>query len=412
MAWEPFQQAERYAKRRSQRKLWHKLLGGLACVVVFCTVYALILPAITMEQTAYCGKLAHTHDDSCYTLQLTCGQSAAQRALTDADMAQTQPMQVEPEATQQPDESAVSDETQDVADQTDTTATDEGASAHVHTQACYTSVLTCQKSVHQHTLACYSNPDADVESEAVWTRIAEEVTLTGDWATDVIAMAEQQRGYCESTRNYEVDADGETTRGYTRYGDWYGIPYGDWCAMFVSYCLHYAQVPETAVPYEASCPQWVKQLRKCGLYHDAGTAQPEKGAILFFDYNADGVADHVGLVVSADGGTIRTIEGNSADRVRDCSYAADESQILGYANLPTQEEVTDSARVRRMKTASLRSSRGKVRYSAIYRRVRESIISGNCLIHRFLRNMAAFQWTAPARRKTMILSLGRTASAA
>ena len=48
-------QAQRYSKRKRQKTLWQRVVGFLGCVVVFCTTYAMILPAITMEQTAYCG---------------------------------------------------------------------------------------------------------------------------------------------------------------------------------------------------------------------------------------------------------------------------------------------------------------------------------------------------------------------
>lgn len=56
--------AERYLKTRRKRKRWYQVLSGLAAVVVFCTVYALILPAITMEKP--CPLPEHSHSDSCY----------------------------------------------------------------------------------------------------------------------------------------------------------------------------------------------------------------------------------------------------------------------------------------------------------------------------------------------------------
>lgn len=52
--------------KQNKRKRWHKFVGALACVVVFCTSYALILPAITMEKTTYCGQEEHIHVESCY----------------------------------------------------------------------------------------------------------------------------------------------------------------------------------------------------------------------------------------------------------------------------------------------------------------------------------------------------------
>ena len=50
-----------------RRRIWKKIVGILACVVVFCTTYALILPVITLEKTPSCGKTEHTHTEACYT---------------------------------------------------------------------------------------------------------------------------------------------------------------------------------------------------------------------------------------------------------------------------------------------------------------------------------------------------------
>ena len=66
-------QAEQYAKRHKRRRVWQKVVGSLACVVVFITTYMLILPAITMEQTTYCGYEEHQHGEGCFEKQLICG---------------------------------------------------------------------------------------------------------------------------------------------------------------------------------------------------------------------------------------------------------------------------------------------------------------------------------------------------
>lgn len=49
----------------------------LSCIVVFCTVYALILPAITLERKTVCGQEEHSHTEECYSSdgQLTCGKT-------------------------------------------------------------------------------------------------------------------------------------------------------------------------------------------------------------------------------------------------------------------------------------------------------------------------------------------------
>ena len=64
------------AKQRKKRTLWRNLVVCFAALVVFCTTYALILPAITMEQEGYsCGLQEHTHTPDCY--RLTCGKQEA-----------------------------------------------------------------------------------------------------------------------------------------------------------------------------------------------------------------------------------------------------------------------------------------------------------------------------------------------
>ena len=67
------QQAEELKHTRAKRHAWNRVLIIAACVVVFCTAYALILPAITLEKTAYCGYEEHVHSDACYTRTLICG---------------------------------------------------------------------------------------------------------------------------------------------------------------------------------------------------------------------------------------------------------------------------------------------------------------------------------------------------
>ena len=60
-------QADRIRQQHSRR---HRLVLGLSCIVVFCTVYALIIPALTMEKTPICGLEEHTHNDDCYSISL------------------------------------------------------------------------------------------------------------------------------------------------------------------------------------------------------------------------------------------------------------------------------------------------------------------------------------------------------
>lgn len=159
-----------------------------------------------------------------------------------------------------------------------------------------------------------------------------------------MAIAETQLGYTESTKNYEVLEDGETIRGYTRYGAWYGNPYGDWCAMFVSFCLHYAQTEE--IPLNGGCTAWVEALsaENCALYREADTYTPQPGDLIFFNIKEDDGAGHVGLVVEMIEATedepakIKVIEGNSAEQVQKVTYKLNDPTILGYGDLTAASE--------------------------------------------------------------------------
>lgn len=385
--------AEQYQKKHKRRKVWQRIVGGLACVVVFCTSYALILPAITMEQTAYCGMEEHEHTEVCYEKQLICGYDEAAEAgsdlttvghvhedscyeeqqilicgleesaghVHDASCIQSERILTCTEAHEHTDACYETVETYGcgmaegqgghmhgpecyetrmalICELPESGLSKFGAAEelHVHTEDCYEDVLVCQEEEHTHALACYSNPKADLESASVWEKSVSGVELTGVWADDVITVAESQLGYRESTANYIVMEDGESTKGITRYGQWYGDPYGDWCAMFVSFCLNYAAIPETAIPNDEGCQRWIETLAKpeWALYREAGSYVPVKGDIVFFDNDDDGSSDHVGLVQNVEEEMLTVVEGNSANRVRVKEYQWNDACIMGYGTLP------------------------------------------------------------------------------
>ncbi len=58
--------SQQYIKEHLQKKRWKWVVTVLACVVVFCTTYALILPAITLTGDTFCGQEEHVHTDKCY----------------------------------------------------------------------------------------------------------------------------------------------------------------------------------------------------------------------------------------------------------------------------------------------------------------------------------------------------------
>lgn len=226
---------------------------------------------------------------------------------------------------------------------------------HTHTEQCKTpktvatEELICAKREHKHSDSCYSNRSADLEEAADWEKTLPK-QLCGQWREDILAVAKTQLGYTESQDNYEVMDDG-THKGYTRYGQWYGDKYGDWCAMFASFCLHYAGVDAEQLPGEANCQNWINLLSKeeYQLYHEAASDyEPQVGDLIFFEWgDGDDKADHVGILAEireekeAESQKtkiiLKTIEGNAGDQVRCKEYELGDDAILGYGEIPAQE---------------------------------------------------------------------------
>ena len=189
-----------------------------------------------------------------------------------------------------------------------------------------------------------SDFSADLETAEVWEKAFEDLKLTGVWAEDVIAVAETQFGYSESERNFDAvlndDRDAYILKGWTRYGAWYGIPYGDWCAMFVSFCLHYAGITDKEYPYDCATTTWVRSLEEKELFSPASEYSPMPGDLVFFDWEQDGLTDHVGLVYGVDekDNYLLTIEGNHSRTVGTFEYLLNDPRIMGYGILKYVEE--------------------------------------------------------------------------
>lgn len=207
-----------------------------------------------------------------------------------------------------------------------------GKDAHTHGEACRdeNGELVCGTEEHTHSLACYADPGADVETAELWEQTFAGVTLTGNWRQDTLAIAETQLGYAESTKNYVVAEDGETVKGYTRYGAWCGEPYGDWNVMFLTFCLHYAGVE--GVPPDRDCGGWVTSW--ADAFEPAQSHTPAVGDLVLFDRDGDGTADRAGLVAQITDSGFAAMEGDAEDAVRLLTYGADDPGILGYINLP------------------------------------------------------------------------------
>ena len=287
-----------------------------------------------------CDKFEHTHDESCYTTEyeLTCGleegelveqvveptQSAALAAMAVAEPVALAPMvdTVEP-------------------------------IYHHHTDACYEEVLTCPLPEHHHTVACLSDTSADLETPEEWQAANAEAVMTGNWAEDLVSVAQTQLGYEQSEKNFEIDpADGVTLRYYSRYGQSYGNPYGEWDVMFLSYCLKYAGIPQSAIPQEASVLALRSSMSDMDWLLDGedGNAADVGDIVIYNKYvtrtvavdsSADGAADGLDDLFSTDaeGENGAELE-ESGTAALDTAPAAEDMTTLDTPDLP---DIPDTA---------------------------------------------------------------------
>lgn len=335
------------ARRRSRRI---KAVSVMAAVVAFCTTCSLISPAFTLERTVICGEEEHVHTDECYEIVITPGKGELacdkeEHEHTDACYETTQTLICELE------ENEEHTHTDECYATVVTLICDK--EEHAHSEVCYEvtedkeeKVLICEKKEHTHSDSCYKNESSSnsnsnsnrvsdnrytlIEDSGNWEVMFDDVQLSGSWGDDIVAIASTQVGYRECSG------------GYTRYGGWYGIPDGAWCAMFASFCINYAGVE--GFPYASLCQNWINELKGMDLYHSVNEEEyvPKPGDLVFFDWSGSTggrTSDHVGIVAEYVPATefaaakIITIEGNYCDKVCKLSYPVTSGKIMGYGEM-------------------------------------------------------------------------------
>ena len=113
------------------------------------------------------------------------------------------------------------------------------------------------------------------------------------------------------------------------YWSWYGFNSRvEWCACFVSWCYGQMGLSE---PHFAACQsQGIPWFQSHGQWGARGYDNLAPGDAIFFDWDLDGSADHVGIVIGTDGSRVYTIEGNSGDACKIRSYDVNYECIKGY----------------------------------------------------------------------------------
>ena len=327
-----------------EKRRWRRttaILTVLSLLVAAGVSWNLRMTAVTLANDACCGYEEHQHTEACLEkTALICG--------CDENSPETssEPSDAEAETGTYPDEETAADET--LAQNLETNP-GETIAPHTHTDACYQWENQCGYEEHIHKVSCYSDPKADVENQLDWQNMFADYPYTGKLGKDLVGVAKTQAGYRESTLNFEADDDG-TRHGYTRYGAWYGAPYGDWSAMFVSFCLNYAGADLTKYPTSSGANTMAGLWDRQGKYAPAGQYVPVSGDLVFFRNNS------VGIVVEVQNATIYALAGDVGDAVGGKLLSLNDSSIAGWGiiegllpdtssteEIPTEETPTEEA---------------------------------------------------------------------
>lgn len=163
---------------------------------------------------------------------------------------------------------------------------------------------------------------------------------------ELIKLAKAEVGYKEKASDAYLD-DKEKNAGkanYTKYAHDIDVNYPkfyngrkngfDWCAVFVDWLFIKAYGYDNALrltcqpenSYGASCTMSMNYFIEKKRFSQT----PKLGDQIFF---GDGsTSSHTGVVVGIDGDTIKTVEGNADNAVREKSYKKSDSKIMGYGH--------------------------------------------------------------------------------
>ncbi|MBQ9743402.1 MAG: hypothetical protein IJV88_07105 [Ruminococcus sp.] len=227
-------------------------------------------------------------------------------------------------------------------------------------------VSTIPASAAVYRNGAQSGPSASYAAGRYY-RNYQQVPITGDNRTDLIAIALSQLGYQEGAANGYFSGEISGSANYVEMsynmGD-LGLGYGGsdypWCASFVSWCLYQSRCTNHAtysslcrnhsgdynyIWKEISCAMWVNQLKGAGYFSYSagmgGSYTPQYGDLVFFKSSSS--PSHIGICLYVKDGVLYTVEGNTSDAsgletngggVYFKSYSLSSSYLYGYGRLP------------------------------------------------------------------------------
>ena len=270
------------AQKRRNRII--AVLLVLSLIVTMDVFWVLRKPGLTLAGDAACGITEHTHSEACGVQEFVCG---------------------------------------------------EAEDGHTHEEACCAVTMLCGYEEHIHSIGCYSDETADVETPLDWQEMFAGYPYTGDLRKDLAGIAQTQVGYTESELNFTVDSDGNR-HGYTRYGAWYGVPYSDWSAIFVSFCLHFAGADPEETPGNTGANSMATIWDTLGKYAPVGSYLPVEGDLVFFANNS------VGIITTVSDASFYVIRGDMENAVSGTVLPLNDPSVSGWGvtagTVPALEE--------------------------------------------------------------------------
>lgn len=160
----------------------------------------------------------------------------------------------------------------------------------------------------------------DVRYASLWIQILRGVGLGSD---ELVTLALSQIG----------------NDGGEKFWRWAGLDSRcPWCALFVSWCADQTGLLASGkIPYFSFVTDGVAWFQANDKWIDGSEVDSSNydqivypGMLVFFDWEQDGIPDHVGIVTNAANGYIYTIEGNNGDAVAEAFYMADNASLFGF----------------------------------------------------------------------------------
>lgn len=319
-------------KEKNKKRSWKQIVSILSCIVVFCTTYALILPAVTLSTDTFCGKEAHTHSEKCYRSETPLcgleegegseGHTHTEDCYGNVEVGRNLICGMEEVEGHVHDDSCYQSEFEYglICGKEES----EPIEGHVHNEDCYKSEEPiCGKEEHTHSRECYSNKE-DVEDPKDWEEAYKDINKEEDAKTRILTVAKNEVGYKENEANFTVD-ENDAEHYYTRYGHLYEDMYGDWNNYFTGYVLKYANVK---MNFDKDISKWQNKTI------DDQKEEGEEGNVVFFRDDEGELRS--GIVTKVDDLTkdIRVIEGDVDGQVKE--ERVNKDKVIAYLS----DEVT------------------------------------------------------------------------